>query len=293
MGSSSRLAAAFLKAARRTCDDRTALGETLARLWGEAQAAWPGVKLDADELMRALGAQIAPDEEPLAALAKLHAVDLSLACACVRSDTGAIAVFEEQLLGRVPAMISRIERRAPVVDEICQILRTRLLVGDGGGPPKLADYSGRARLSRWLRVAATNEALMLLRRRREEPRPSRELRAKAIASRVDPEGALFRERHREQFQAALDEALATLTPRDRNLLRAYFVDEMTIDQLAARFRVHRSSAARWVQKAQARVLDETRRLVGERLQLSSAEFASLANLVKSQLHLSFGSDPRR
>jgi RNA polymerase sigma-70 factor (ECF subfamily) len=180
-----------------------------------------------------------------------------------------------------------------VVDEICQILRARMLVGDGSNPPKLADYSGRGRLSSWLRVAANNEALMLLRRRREEPRPSRELRAKAIASRVDPEGALFRERHRKQFQAALDEALAALTPRDRNLLRAYFVDEMTIDQLSARFRVHRSSAARWVQKAQERVLDETRRLLGERLQLSPSEFASLARLVRSDLHLSLGLKARR
>jgi RNA polymerase sigma-70 factor (ECF subfamily) len=166
-------------------------------------------------------------------------------------------------------------------------------VSDWSGPPKLADYSGRGRLSSWLRVAANNEALMLLRRRREEPRPSRELRAKAISSRVDPEGAIFRERHREQFQAALDEALAALTPRERNLLRAYFVDEMTIDQLSARFRVHRSSAARWVQKAQERVLDETRRLLADRLNQSAEEFASLARLVKSQLHLSLGEHARR
>jgi RNA polymerase sigma-70 factor (ECF subfamily) len=285
-------AAVFLKAAGRS-EHPAALDETLARLWDEAQAAWPGVELDGNELMRALGARIGKDEEPLAALAKLHVADLSLACACVRGDPRALATFEEQLLQRVPAMVSRIERRPAVVDEICQILRTRLLVGDGSSPPKLADYSGRGRLAAWLRVAANNEALMLLRRRREEPRPSRELRAGAIASRVDPEGALFRQRHRQQFQAALDEALAALTPRERNLLRAYFVDEMTIDQLSARFRVHRSSAARWVQKAQERVLDETRRLLGERLQLSPSEFASLARLVKSELHLSFGSHARR
>jgi RNA polymerase sigma-70 factor (ECF subfamily) len=283
-----RLTSTFLKAAGRACDDRATLDDTLARLWSEAQGAWPAVALDADELMRALGARVADGEEPLAALAKLHIADLALAGACVRGDPQALATFEEQLLGRVPAMIARIERRPPVVDEICQVLRARLLVGDGNSPPKLADYSGRGRLASWLRVTANNEALMLLRRRREEPRPSRELRAKAIASRVDPESALFRERHREQFQSALDEALASLEPRDRNLLRAYFVDEMTIDQLSARFRVHRSSAARWVQKAQQRVLDETQRILSERLRLSPSEFASLARLVKSELHLSFG-----
>jgi len=62
---------------------------------------------------------------------------------------------------------------------------------------------------------------------------------------------------------------------------------MTIDQLAVRFRVHRATAARRVHAASQRLLDETRRLVSERVALTASEFNSLAAMMKSELSLSF------
>jgi RNA polymerase sigma-70 factor (ECF subfamily) len=281
------LSRAFLDAAGCHCDD-PGLEELLKQRVKEAHAAWPDVPLADKHFARALAVGV--ESDVMAHLSRLHAGDLYLAAACAQGDETAIEHFEQQFLARVPAIVRRIERGEAAIDEIQQTLRARLLVGDGKGP-KIAEYSGRGPLSGWLRVAATNEALML-KRKREVPHPSRELQARIIGSRIDPEGAILRERHRDQFQAALDESLRALAPKERNLLRAYFIDEMTVAQLGVRFNVHTATAARWVQSARQTLLDETRRRLGEKVRLTKSEFNSLARLLKSELEISFSRPSR-
>jgi RNA polymerase sigma-70 factor (ECF subfamily) len=61
---------------------------------------------------------------------------------------------------------------------------------------------------------------------------------------------------------------------------------MTVDRVGTVYRVHRATAARWIQAIRERLLDETYRRLGERLRLSPAEFASLTAIVQSQLRVS-------
>jgi RNA polymerase sigma-70 factor (ECF subfamily) len=154
----------------------------------------------------------------------------------------------------------------------------------GDQPPRIAGYSGRGPLGAWVRVAALRTAIDLVRRR--EPTVDAQAVARAPAPDVDPEAALLRARYQGEYETALRAALAMLTARDRSLLRMYFVDGLTVERIGVVYRVHRATVSRWIFAARSQLLDETYRLLGERLRLSASEFASLAALVQSRLDLS-------
>jgi hypothetical protein len=73
------------------------------------------------------------------------------------------------------------------------------------------------------------------------------------------------------FQSAFCEALAALTPRERNLLRQSVIDQLGIDQLAAIHRVPRADAARQLDRAWVRLIDATREGMRATLRVSEAE----------------------
>ena len=102
----------------------------------------------------------------------------------------------------------------------------------------------------------------------------------------DPEISLLRERYREQVHAALREAIAQLPERQRNVLRQYYIDGLTIDQLAALYRVDRATTARWVVASRSAVLAGVRTELTAALGASTEEIDSILRLVRSQLELS-------
>jgi RNA polymerase sigma-70 factor (ECF subfamily) len=74
--------------------------------------------------------------------------------------------------------------------------------------------------------------------------------------------------------------------RERNALRMYFCGRCTIDQIGRAYRVHRATAARWVQLG----LQELRQgirdaLVKRDVRLTDSEFFSVAREVQSQLDM--------
>jgi RNA polymerase sigma-70 factor (ECF subfamily) len=239
-----------------------------------ARAAWPQVVLDRS-LYERHAAGFDPAPHP----------DLYLACACAHGDPVAIALFDAEVLAHVGEFVRRIDPTPEFRDEVKQALRARLLVGEDGQPPRISQYAGRGPLGAWVRVAAVRAALRLTRGRGDQPLPLADERQLA-ATGLDPEAALLHARHQADYQAALRDALAALTARDRSLLRMHFVDGLTIDRIGAIYRIHRATAARWLQAAREQLVDETYRRLGERLQLSPAELESLTALVHSQLHLS-------
>lgn len=80
--------------------------------------------------------------------------------------------------------------------------------------------------------------------------------------------------------------LASLTEQQRAVLRQYHIDGLTIDQLAALYRINRATAARWVARARLDVVTITRaRLIADS-GLPSADVDSIIRLVRSQLSIS-------
>jgi len=241
-----------------------------------ARAAWPGVAL-APEVFRDWVAR-RPGAE--------HLVDLYLACACVRGEARAVAAFQARFGPEVAVALTGQRASAEFLDEVRQVLWERLLVARDGRAPRLADYSGRGPLAKWVRVAAARTALNLRERVSGEALESESELEQRLPAAPDPERALLKARYQGEFQAALEAAIADLSVEERNVLRLHFLDGLGIDAIGTVYNIHRSTAARWIVRGRERLLEATRLRLRERLRVEEAELDSLMRLVRSQLELS-------
>jgi RNA polymerase sigma-70 factor, ECF subfamily len=255
-----------------------ALEARLASIVAEAEAAWPSLGVSPEAFVRHLAARLPKDGDVMTALGDVRASDLYLAFACGARDEAALRAFESRYIARVPELVARLSPSPSFVDELKQQLREKLLVQE-----KLAGYSGRGSLFGWMRAAAFNTALKLKRRPRVELASEGDAVVNARAAGADPEVAYLKERYRDEFAGALKAALATLTLKERAVLRLHVVGGLNIDKIGAIHRVHRATVARWLVSSRQQLLAEVQRRLGDRLGLSPAEVDSLAGLVRSQL----------
>jgi RNA polymerase sigma-70 factor (ECF subfamily) len=259
----------------------------LAELHGEGRTRWPDVALDVERFSRYV-VERCPVEELMNenSSARVHATDLFLACACAHGVAHAVEAFERELMVRLSDYLTRIDRSPAFVDEVRQVLRTKLFTASGGEQPKIHDYTGRGPLGAWVRVAAVRTGLNLRRRTPEEIGHSNDFAGKALQEGSDPELEYIKGWYREDFQAAFQAALLALPSQSRTLLRLHYVDGLNLEKLAALYRIGRSTAHRWIAEAREQLFAETSRILRERLRLTAGELESLIGLVRSQLHVS-------
>lgn len=247
-----------------------------------AGAAWPDVTLDSERF----AAHVASSRREGGA-APEHLADLYLACAAAAGDGAAARALDARILAAVEPAIRRVDASASFVDEVRQLLRMRLLVGVDGAPPRLAEYRGRGPLVAWARVAAVRIALNL--KRDERPADAGdEVLGELAAADPDPEIRHLVTLYRAELGAALRAAFGALGDRERTLLRLHYVDHLKLAQIAALYRVHESTASRWIGAAVESVSMGARRRLTERLALSPSTLDSLTRLVRSDLDLSLG-----
>jgi RNA polymerase sigma-70 factor, ECF subfamily len=208
--------------------------------------------------------------------------DLYLACACAHADPVAHQLLEHHVFAEVAGFIARVDSSPQVADEVRQQLRERLLVAREGQPPRIAEYAGLGPLGAWVRVAALRLALDVV----TGPAPVEFTEAPALAAPNDPELALIRSRYQGAYQEALRDSVQALDVRERTLLRMNVIDGLSVDRLGEVYGVHRATAARWLTRAREHLLDETYRLLSERLKVPLGELRSLTKLLRSDLHLS-------
>jgi len=248
------------------------------------RTAWPDIALDPLEFVAHLAGRL-PDGPDLAtAIGELHAADLYIACACARGEPRALAGFDEQFLGQVGRTWGARHRLADFADEVRQALRVRLLVAEGGSPPRIAGYSGRGPLVAWVSMAATRLGLDLRRRERPGARDEDELTLEARGD--DPELAYLKTRYAAELKEALESTLTALTARTANVLRLHYQEGMTVDAIGTMYRVSGRTVQRWLAEARRTILAETRRLLSERLGLTDSRLDSLIGLVRSRLDIS-------
>jgi RNA polymerase sigma-70 factor (ECF subfamily) len=171
-------------------------------------------------------------------------------------------------------------------DDILQRLRERLFVAAPGEPARIRALAGGGDLGALVRIAAVRLALNAHRDDHRDGGDPEPLLAQ-LAFGSDPEGELVVERTRAEVERAFTEALAALAPRDRTLLRLHLVHDLSIDEIGATFRVHRSTAARWLARIRSELEDGTLKRLQDRLQAGDTEVASLIRLVRSRLDVSF------
>jgi RNA polymerase sigma-70 factor (ECF subfamily) len=250
------------------------LGEALAA----SREAWPGVEVSDEDFVAYVTARLAPDVTLDDALRTLCIGDLWLACAIGRGDAAALRAFDA-FMTHVGQAIAHLDGGSALVADVTAAVRERVLGANGNG--KVGEYRGRGDLRGWLRVIAVREALQIIRaRRREQPI------VVDLATKIEDPTAPLAPDEQRIYREAFAAALATLTPRERNLLRQQYVYGATIDELGALYNVHRATAARWLAQIRDTLLRRTRRHVGEALQLGGDDLESAMGKLAEHLDYS-------
>ncbi|HEY5921659.1 MAG TPA: hypothetical protein VIV11_08305 [Kofleriaceae bacterium] len=247
------------------------------------RAAHAQITVSTDALVPLVFQRLEGEERP----EQLDAEELFLACACALGDATAIATFERRYFPVIPAALSRLALSRDEVAEVEQTMRMRLFVASGpGAPPRVVGYAGQGRLGGLLRVAAVRAGLNLLRDRgRLDASGDGDLEDVPIAA-DNPELAKLKAQQRAAFKAAFEEAIASLTPRERGLLDLAIVKRKGIDKLSAIYGVHRATAARWVTSARDNLTRAVHRILSAKLGVPAGELDNLLPLVESQVELS-------
>lgn len=246
---------------------------------------WPGVHVVREryvaELARRINTRAAEPAERV--VLTMPAADLYLAIACGDNDAAALAAFHDAFLPGVRQALGKLALSPAIVDETVQRVLVMLFVGDGGAP-QIAGFGGKGTLRSWVRSIAVRTGRRLA--GLESETGSEDELAQLPGAVADPELEMLRARYREQVSVAFAAAFAELTERERNLLRQYHIDGLTIDQLASLYQVNRATTARWVAGARLAVVSRTRNQLVDRFGIAATEVDSIIRLVRSQLAVS-------
>lgn len=262
------------------------LGRRLLALVAEGRSVWPDVAVDPSRLIGFVAARLDTEGDPGDALGGLRPADLYLACALTDGDRTALAAFDRHYMREVDIALARMRIGPPRANDVKQLVRQRLFVGDGV-PGKISEYAGRGDLRRWVRSVAVRTCLNDLRRGKNEVLADDDtLIAQQAMPGDDPELAYMKRTYAREFHAAFTEALANLGAREQTLLRYHHVDGLNIDEIGAIYRVHRVTAFRWLEKAKEKLVEATLVVMRTRLNVSPRELDSVLRLIRSQVHLS-------
>jgi RNA polymerase sigma-70 factor (ECF subfamily) len=216
----------------------------------------------------------------------VHARELELAVAAAGGSSSAIAELEQMFAPTIAAVCRRFARGGHTEDDLRQILREKLFVGEPDRPATIAHYNGEGSLDAWIRVTATRLFIDLGRRK------DRARETAADPAELDPIEAgdleldLIKAEYRGAIARALAEAARELEPGERHLLRQHLVGKLSVEQLAAVLGVHRATISRRLSRARDALIARTRELVKERLRLDDRELTELFGLVISKLDVS-------
>jgi len=219
-------------------------------------------------------------------LRSLHAGDLYLAAACADGVSSAWDFFVGEFR---PALYSA--ARAIAGDagrELADSLYADLFgleVREGRRRSLLNYFHGRSKLSTWLRSVLAQRHVDALRassrmisldaagtgsadgNSAEAAAARSALAQSAACSSPDPD----RNRYLSSVQAALQEALAALPPRDRLRLSSYYVQELTLAQIARILGEHEATVSRKLDRTRRDIRSAVERQLREHRRLSDAQ----------------------
>jgi RNA polymerase sigma-70 factor (ECF subfamily) len=278
-------------------DPPAALVEQLAGAIEHARQSWPGVRIDPALWCRYLAARLPPPAELPRMLPRLSVDELYLCCACAAGEPRAVAAFQQRYLPLIDGALLKLRLGPGLREEVRQQLAMRLLVADEGTPPLLAGYAGTGKLGSWLRVVTARVARRALEQEKrvvlsEDDRLEQEL----VAGQPDAELRHLKAAYREAFRHAFRHALGSLRPREITLLRQRFVDGLSLERIGAVYRVHHTTARRWLEKTRLLLLQRTVEALAERLQISKQECSTIIRLIQSDMDLTLHTllkSPRR
>jgi RNA polymerase sigma-70 factor (ECF subfamily) len=217
---------------------------------------------------------------------QLHVADLYLAFACAEEDPEAIRALAGLVKAEVPRALSHLRQSSAFGDDVQQQLLTRLVMRSGNQPAKIRSYRGRGPLSAWLRSAALRTALNALESVRPEESVDQNVAAASSRAGDDPELAVMRRRFNGPLKRALESALRGLEPDDRSVLRFYFVDGLTVEQIAIIRGTHKSTVSRLITRTRKLLVGQVEELLIVKLGIKRDELSSMIRVVQGQLDVS-------
>ncbi|HET6612757.1 MAG TPA: sigma-70 family RNA polymerase sigma factor [Kofleriaceae bacterium] len=251
--------------------------DSFRTLYEEGKNAWPDIELAPDKL----AAFVTSDE-----VADLRAADLYLACACASGDPRAAEIFAAEFGADIERALARVRSPGAGPEDARQMLLHRILVGDEARAPKIESYSGRGSLRNWVRAVAARAAIDLFRRAGKREVSAGESLFESLTDSADPELDYLKRNYRKEFARAFETAVAAVPPRSRNYLRHAFIEHLSIDQVAALYGIHRSSAARRLAAARDALLQATRAALVHHLEVGHTEVDSIMRLIGSRFDVS-------
>mgnify|MGYP006322731921 FL=1 len=267
--------------------DADRLELVLAEATERGAAAWPGVTVDPLEFVRFLAERVPHRADPAPALAELRIEELYLCCAALTGSAAAIQELDRRFILDSARALGRFGSNSQTRDEALQLAREKLFASTPDTPPKLAQYSGKGALGGWIRVVVVRTALNTQRsEKRHVPRDDDLLATRIAEDSDDPELRVMKAEYADTLALAVAGAFRRLTSEQRNLLRLYVIDQLSLAELGKLHSVDASTVSRWLTKIRARLLEDAQTELSERHALRPSECASVMRLVRSDLHLS-------
>jgi RNA polymerase sigma-70 factor (ECF subfamily) len=266
----------------------TSFEETLWRLHREGQAAWPQFQLTPAQLTAFLARQLPAEAAEPQALATLRVRELYLLCAFGLHDRQAQAVIEAEYMPRVRQVLLQQGTPEAVIADIQQELCSRLIERQDPTVERRG-YAGRGDLGSWLSTTAVREAGLRRKRGQREVAFDPASQSALPDQRNNPETTALTGNLKDALKAAFREALASLSSRERNLLRYHFLAALSAEQIGDIYRVHRATAARWVARAQEQLTQRTRDCFVRRTQVSEESLPHVMAELHSQLSMNLES----
>jgi RNA polymerase sigma-70 factor len=213
-----------------------------------------------------------PIAEQIEFLESLHVEDLALATACLAGQESAWEHFVERYRPVVASFARATIGDRSQADEVTDSIWADLYgfrTGDGSHRAPLEHYHGRSGLASWLRVVvARREADAWRVSRRTESLDGNGNGARrginASAEHSDPD----RNRLIPMLRDALDDALAALDSRDKLRLSYYYVQELTLAQIAAIAGEHESTVSRSLARTRVEIRRAVERVLKRKFRLS-------------------------
>ena len=241
---------------------------------------WPGV--DAPAFTRFVEELLRSENVGLDAL---RGGDLWLAFHAGHGHGLAVAALESTCFAGLTGVL-RARRADPAeADEVVQRIRHRLLVASPGQRTRILGYAGRGELRAWVRVAAVRDWLNLKRESPKHESPSTDEALAAVAS-SDLELELLKGKYRETFRRVFLEAVESLAPGTRLLLKLHYLDRLSMEEVGRILGVHRLTILRRLERARQELSEGTKERLEVELRLAPPEVESLLRMIQSRLDVS-------
>lgn len=260
------------------------LSDLLAEQWETAKGAWPDLSVPIERYHALLAVVLERADDALQALRSLIPADLYIICACLGECPGAYQAFDGQYFEPLRGALVKMGLDQQQIDDLVQSVRIKLFVAEAGAAPRIHDYAGGGRLAGLVQVMVTRGAIDGFRQTKRETNEDRLLELPAAVA--DPGLSALRQQCTQEFRAAFESALNSLSKRERTLLRMRYIDELGVDEIASLYKVHRTTASRWYSDIRSTISQETKYALRQNLAVDPTELDSIIRLVDTELNLS-------